>query len=179
MRRSDLEHPIRASGAISGSSRLLVIGSQSILGQYPYDAPDRATLSMQADLLPLDAPEMSELLTGSIGEMSHFHHTFGHFADGVSMDTATLPSGWQDCLIRIDNPNTNRYVSLCLETHDLLLSKYFAGRDKDREFCTAVVHASLVDQAELGSRLSTMTIDASHHDRMARWISEDFSGRPT
>ena len=128
MRREDLEHLIRAAGAISGSRRIVVIGSQAILGQFPYQAPVRATRSVEADLLPIDAPDKTELLTGSLGELSPFHDTYGYFGDGVSLETARLPRHWQDRLIIIDNPNTNGYIGLCLEVHDLLISKYFAGR---------------------------------------------------
>ena len=38
MRRSDLEHLIRAAGRIAGERELIIIGSQSVLGQFP-DAP--------------------------------------------------------------------------------------------------------------------------------------------
>lgn len=174
MRRDQLEHLIRAAGAISGSRRIVVIGSQAILGQFPREAPPRATLSMEADLLPLDAPERADLLTGSIGELSPFHDTFGYYGDGVSLETARLPSGWQDRLIVIDNPNTNGYVGLCLEAHDLLISKYVAGREKDYEFCTAVVRAGLVRQDELERRLSLTDIDANERARIARRIESDF-----
>ena len=76
---------------------------------------------MEADLLPIDRPENWELVTGSLGELSPFHDTFGYFGDGVSLNTAKLPRGWQDRLIPIDNPNTNGYVGLCLEVHDILI----------------------------------------------------------
>jgi hypothetical protein len=141
MQRSDLEHLIRAAGRIAEEHELVIIGSQAILGQFPDQAPARATRSMEADLLPIDALDKTDLLTGSLGELSPFHDTFGYFGDGVSLETARLPSGWQDRLIAVDNANTNGYVGLCLEVHDLLISKYFAGRDKDYEFCAAVVAA--------------------------------------
>ena len=46
MKRSELEHVIRASGAIADDDELIVIGSQSILGQYP-DAPAELLVSME------------------------------------------------------------------------------------------------------------------------------------
>ena len=52
MRRSDLEHLIRAAGDISGEQQLVVIGSQAVLGQFP-DAPVALLASMEADLYPL------------------------------------------------------------------------------------------------------------------------------
>ena len=116
MRREDLEHLIRAAGGVTGSRRIVVIGSQAILGQFPQNAPPRTTLSVEADLLPLDAPEKWELVTGSLGELSPFHDTFGYFGDGVSLDTATLPKGWQDRPIRIENSNTNGCRTLPRDT---------------------------------------------------------------
>jgi len=35
MRRSELEHLIRAAGRIAGERELVVIGSQAVLGQFP------------------------------------------------------------------------------------------------------------------------------------------------
>ena len=169
-----LEHLIRAAGAVTGSRRIVVIGSQAILGQFPFDAPPRTTLSVEADLLPLDAPEKWELVTGSLGELSPFHDTFGYFGDGVSMTTATLPADWQQRLIRIENPNTNGYVGLCLEIHDLLISKYCAGREKDLEFCEAVVRASLVQRTTLLDRLALTRCDEATRAHVVERIDADF-----
>jgi hypothetical protein len=173
MRRSDLEHLIRAAGAISGSKRVIVIGSQAILGQFPFGAPARATLSVEADLLPIDAPDMADLLTGTIGELSAFHDSWGYFGDGVSIDTAVLPEDWQNRLIPIDNENTNGYIGLCLEVHDLLVSKYVAGREKDREFCSAVAEAGLVDVKILRERLESTDVDPQRRDLISAWIDSD------
>jgi hypothetical protein len=51
MKRSDLEHLIRAAGAIADDSDIVVIGSQSILGQFP-DAPASLLVSAEADVYP-------------------------------------------------------------------------------------------------------------------------------
>jgi len=180
MRREDLEHLIRAAGAISGSRQLIIIGSQSILGQFPDGAPARALLSMEADLIPLDALDKADLLTGSIGELSPFHETFGYYGDGVSMQTACLPEGWQQRLVPIDNANTRGYVGLCLEVHDLLISKYVAGRDKDHEFCAAVVQAGLVDQQQLYTRLEQTDLADAARERIRQRIVSSFAlERPT
>lgn len=175
MKRAQLEHLIRAAGDVSGSRRLIVVGSQAILGQHPWDAPPRATLSREADLIPIDAPDAADAISGVLGELSTFDETFGYHADGVGLETATLPTDWQDRLVAIDNPNTNGYVGLCLEPHDLLLSKYFAGRDKDHEFCRAVVEAGLVDRNTLCERLAQMPIDTADRERIAQRIDADFA----
>jgi hypothetical protein len=49
MRRRDLEHIIRAAADIADDDEIIVIGSQSILGQHP-DAPDELCVSAEADV---------------------------------------------------------------------------------------------------------------------------------
>lgn len=93
MKRSELEHILRASRDVTGECEFIVIGSQSILGPVP-DAPKVLRQSMEADLYPKSRPEFSSHIEGSLGELSQFHQTFGYYADGVSPTTATLPDGW-------------------------------------------------------------------------------------
>lgn len=174
MKRDQLEHLIRAAGAVSGSRRLIVVGSQAILGEHPHDAPAQAIVSREADLIPIDAPDRADAISGVLGELSGFDATFGYHADGVDLQTAVLPEGWRDRLVAIDNPNTNGYIGLCLELHDLLLSKYVAGRDKDRVFCAAVVRAGLADRDVLHQRLSAMELTAADRERIAQSIQVDF-----
>ena len=174
MKREQLEHLIRAAGAITGSRRLIVIGSQSILGTFPFGAPERAYLSREADLIPVDAPDKSDVISVVLGEYSPFDQSFGYFGDGVDLETARLPSNWQDRLVPIENANTNGYVGLCLEPHDLLIAKYFAGREKDHEFCAALVAARLVDAAVLHERLAATQLDPDDRARIAAKIDLHF-----
>ena len=107
MNRSELEHILRASKGITGESDFIVVGSQSILGRHP-DAPKVLRGSMEADVYPRDAPDLSDAIAGNLGELSRFHDTFGYYADGVSPTTATLPDGWQERLIPVSNENPSR-----------------------------------------------------------------------
>ncbi len=175
MKREQLEHLIRAAGAVTGSRRLIVIGSQAILGEHPFDAPPEALRSREADLIPIDAPETADVLTGTLGELSAFDEAYGYHADGVDLTTATLPNGWQDRLVPIDNSNTNGYVGLCLEVHDLVVSKYVAGREKDREFCRAVVRARFVDRETLMQRLVSISLNGELRAHIDTLIHADFS----
>ena len=50
-------------------------------------------VSLEADVYPRHYPERAELIEGSIGELSMFHETFGYYADGVGVHTATLLDG--------------------------------------------------------------------------------------
>lgn len=71
MTRAQLEHIIRAAGAIADTQDLVVIGSQAVLGQFP-DAPEELLVSNEADVFPRGDPGRSDLIDGSIGEGSPF-----------------------------------------------------------------------------------------------------------
>jgi hypothetical protein len=154
MTRAQLEHVIRAAATIADDEEIVVIGSQSVLGQFP-DAPAEMLRSMEADVWPRHHPERWELVDGSIGELSPFHTTFGYYAQGVGPETAILPAGWETRLVRVD---AGRAFGLCLEIHDLLISKYAASREKDLEFAAAAIRHGLADRTTLLQRLGQTTL---------------------
>lgn len=164
MTRAQLEHILRASAAITGADRLIVIGSQAILGQYP-DAPADLCHSMEADIVSLRSPDDADLIDGSIGEESPFHTTFGYFGHGVSIEVATLPEGWEDRLVRVSTPSTGRATGLCLEVHDLAVSKLAAGREKDLEFVAALLRHGLAQKETVADRLSATHLAESDRAR--------------
>lgn len=148
MKRSDLEHILRASKGVTGETEFIVIGSQCLLGPHP-DAPRVLRQSMEADLYPKYRPELSEMIEGSLGRYSQFNQTFGYFADGVSPQTATLPPGWEARLVKVANENTGGAIGWCLEPHDLAFSKLAARREKDLLFVRELIRHDLVSQVRL------------------------------
>lgn len=176
MRRSDLEHLIRAAGRIAGEREIVVIGSQSILGQFP-QAPIALLASMEADLYPRAQPGLADKIDGAIGEGSRFHEQYGYYAQGVGPGTAILPKGWQRRLVRIENENTGGYAGLCLEVHDLAISKYAAGRQKDLEFTRELARNGLTRRKVLLDRAAATVLEPAV-DRLVRGrIARDFPGR--
>jgi hypothetical protein len=173
MRRSDLEHLIRAAGKIAGTGELVIIGSQAILGQFP-EAPAVLLRSMEADLYPLSRPELADKVDGAIGEGSQFHQTHGYYVQGVGPDTATLPRGWQRRLVRIENPNTGGIAGLCLEAHDLAISKYVAGREKDLEFTRELARHKMTDKETLLARAAVTRLDSAVSRLVKGRIERDF-----
>ena len=159
MKRSELEHLIRAAGSIADAAEIVVIGSQSILGQFP-NAPSPLLVSAEADVYPLHRPELADLIDGSIGEGSPFHELYGYYAQGVGERTAILPRGWRDRLVRIENPNTRGVAGLCLEVHDLAISKHVAGRQKDLEFTRELARHAMTDAGTLLLRLKETEVSA-------------------
>lgn len=157
MTRSELEHIIRAAGAIAEDRQIVVIGSQAVLGQYP-EAPAALLASMDADVFPRTHPERADLIDGAIGEGSRFHEEFGYYAHGVGPTTATLPRGWQRRLVRVQNANTGGVEGLCLEVHDLAIAKYAAGRPKDLAFTATLARHGMILNARLIERAGRTTL---------------------
>jgi len=143
MNREQLEHVIRAASSISGENRIVIIGSQAILGSYP-DAPEALRVSMEVDAFPEDAPEKSDIIDGCIGELSPFHETFGYYVHGVGPETAILPRDWRQRLKTVATPATYGCVGLCLSPEDLAISKLLAGREKDIAFVRTMIEEQLV-----------------------------------
>ena len=61
MNRRQLEHIIRASADIADDDEIIVVGSQSVLGQFP-EAPEPLLVSCEADVYPRNRPERADLI---------------------------------------------------------------------------------------------------------------------
>lgn len=173
MEREHLEHLLRASAAITGCREFVVIGSQAILGAHP-DAPDSLKVSREADIYPLDVPDLADLIDGTIGEGSPFDDHHGYYARGVGPKTAVLPRGWQQRVVWVETPATGSAVGWCLDPHDLAISKYVANRPKDRLFLDALREAGLV-QGELLRRRAAMLVDPDVAERVDAAVCRDFA----
>jgi Nucleotidyltransferase of unknown function (DUF6036) len=157
VRRQDLEHIIRAAADVTGDQEIVVIGSQAILGEHP-DAPRQLLLSPEADVYPLHRRDQTDEIDGVLGEGSMFHDTHSYYAHGVGAETATLPEGWEERLVAIRNDNTRQATGLCLEKHDLALSKLAAGREKDYRFLADALREQIVDAEILRERIEAMPL---------------------
>ena len=171
MNRNELEHIIRAVGEIAKVEKVIILGSQSILGQFPkfpelVSPEDYSELSLtnqshevllrsiEVDIIISESEEKTEIVDAAIGELSSFHDTFGYYVQGVDYSTSKLPKGWKDRLVEICNENTNEISGLCLEIHDLIISKLYAGRQKDIDFFHAAVKLGLLSIETLKERLN-------------------------
>jgi len=168
--RAQLEHVIRAAATIAEDTEIVVIGSQAILGRYP-QAPAELVVSAYVDLFPRNHPERADLIEGSIGELSPFHETYGYYAQGVGERTAVLPEGWESRLVPVPTPAG---TGLCLEPHDLLISKYVAGREKDRDYVRSAARHRLADRQTLLERLALAPLDETLRTRITAQIQADF-----
>lgn len=174
MRRDQLEHVLRAACTVAAEETALVIGSQAILGSFPEDAlPEAAVRSIEVDLTFLEDPsdEKSDLVDGALGELSQFHETFGYYAQGVSVTTAVLPAGWRERLVTFRTPGTGAASGMCLEPHDLVISKLVAHRVKDLEFAAELLRAGLVQADTLRERIASTPISDALRQILRDWVT--------
>ena len=130
--------------------------------------------------LSLGQRDADELLIVSrvdaaIGEGSSFHELHGYYAQGVGPKTAVLPSGWKDRLIVIKNENTNGIAGLCLEVHDLAISKIVAGRARDLEFIQELMRHGMIRKKIMLTRLAEAELQDTERSRINSRIKAMFS----
>jgi hypothetical protein len=174
MRREHLEHVLRAASQIADDPEVLIIGSQSILGSIPEDQlPPEATASIEVDVAFFDDPDdrKADQVDGAIGELSPFHETFGYYAQGVSISTATLPAGWRDRLVLVETHSTAPGRGYLLDPHDCVVSKLVAGREKDHLFAAALIEHDLIDPSLLAERVRTIDATTSVIRRVLHWLA--------
>lgn len=142
-----------SAAQIVGEEQFVIVGSQAILGTYP-DAPEELLRSQEADMYPRHAPEKAIDIDCALGDGSPFHQANGYYAHGVGPETAKVPAGWEDRLVVVEVPQRYRTainaVALCLDPHDLVLSKLAANRERDWEFAAAalVTAGTLLERVE-------------------------------
>jgi hypothetical protein len=151
MRREQLEHAIRTACQIIGQP----------------DLPPEATMSIEVDILPIaegnaETALLADLIEGVAGEFSTFEELHGFSIDGVDLETAVLPEGWRDRLVRVQNANTAapsgqpQFTGWHLDKEDLCVAKLCALREKDRNFVIALLDARMVDAAVISVRLAAV-----------------------
>jgi hypothetical protein len=173
MKKQQLDHVLRAAGRITGEKQVVIVGSQSLHGRYP-DAADEIVHSAEVDLIAKNAPLRTEWLN-VIGQDSPFHEEFGYYADPVDETTATLPRGWKGRLVNLPPGDTEGVRGLCLDPHDLAISKYVARREKDRAFTRELARRGLVDRERLLALLEKTPVSDDVRTRIRADIAADFT----
>jgi hypothetical protein len=163
-----------AASQISGDAEIVVIGSQAIHAQR-MKLPPIAFQSDEADVNPRNHPERTEEIDAAIGELSPFHDTHGYYGHGGGPTTAILAASWEQRVVRLSNPNTGGATGLCIDVHDLVLSKYAAGRERDMEFNRELERHGIVSRRKLTRLLPSMPLDDEHKRLIRDRIKRDFA----
>ena len=147
---------VSCAAEILNMDEVCIIGSQALHGSLPGEELPGCR-SKDVDIL-LEGPEaraMRNLLNDALGRASAFRSHYGYYADGLVLKTPILPDGWEARLVPYPVSGLGT-TALCLNAEDLWLSKAFAGREKDWEFCLEVANLAFLDDAALYARLRAM-----------------------
>jgi hypothetical protein len=172
MNKLQVDHVLRAAGKITGEKQFIIVGSQALHGKHP-DLADCIVRSAEVDLLASRKPDRTEWLV-AIGAYSPFHEQFGYYADPVSEETATLPRGWKGRLVRLSPGDTEGVRGLCLDPHDLAISKYAAFREKDLVFTRELARRGIVSKEQLLTLLEQTKLSDELRERVRARIAADF-----
>lgn len=172
MKKSQLDHLLRAASRITREKQFIIIGSQALHARFP-DLPDVFSISNEADIIAKLKPQVTDWLN-AIGADSRFHQEFGYYADPVDENTAKLPRGWKERLVPLPPGDTAGAVGLCLDPHDLAISKYVARREKDILFTRGMAARGIVKKKRLLALLKQTDIPATDKKRIGAYIEADF-----
>ncbi|MGH8634629.1 MAG: DUF6036 family nucleotidyltransferase [Burkholderiales bacterium] len=173
MKKQHVEHVLRAAARITGEKQFIIVGSQSLHGKFP-DIPDEIEMSVEVDVIARNDTDRTEWLN-AIGQDSVFHETYGYYADPVDESTATLPKGWKGRLVNLPTGDSGGVVGLCLEPHDLAISKYVARREKDLRFTRELARRGVTRRERLLELLRITPVGTDIKSRMEADILADFS----
>ena len=176
MKKSQLDHVLRAARRITGENQFIIIGSQSLHASRP-DVPDTILMSIEVDLIAKNERDRTEWLN-VIGVDSPFHETFGYYADPVDETTAVLPKGWKDRLVPLGPGDTDGATGLCLDPHDLAISKYVARREKDVVFNREMARLGIIRRDQLLDLLDATPVSKERKNAIRGYIKVDFAIRP-
>ncbi|MEN9621484.1 MAG: hypothetical protein RL499_1677 [Actinomycetota bacterium] len=158
---AELQIALKEAGRLVRAGRFLVIGSQSLLGTFSHDElPAEATASLEFDVAvfgDIDS-QAADRIDGALGEWSDFHDAQGFYVQGVDVDTAIVPAGWQDRVTRVPVLEAPDVEAVCLDPHDTCAAKLARNEERDRRFVRALVDARLIDPLTLAERI-TMIAD--------------------
>lgn len=154
-----MEHLIEEVGRRTGLEYFYIIGASAVLAVLTDSEEAALVQTRDMDVVPgIDDPEqerqISDRIDWLLGEGSEFEVEHHYYAQGLSSRTpAFAPQGWMNRALPV---KVGAYTGLCMEVHDLALSKFGAGRPKDIEFNKALVRAGLLDEKRLLDRLENV-----------------------
>lgn len=149
---------LQAAHALCGHREYVVVGSLSVLGLAQVTAiPADMTMSIDADCCTLADPGRVFGLQAKLGEGSPYHRSHGIYLDPVSPKLPTLPEGWEQRLIRIQQ---GEVTAAFLDPNDAAVSKLARGEPRDLRWVRAGVKSGIVSLAAVRLRMrSTAFLD--------------------
>ena len=171
MKREDLRRLFARARSLCGETDYVVLGSLAVLG-YAGEVPPRMAASLDVDAFSKSDPGRIFDLAPALGQGSPFEAEHGYYLDPISPRVATLPSGWEDRLTRIQlEPDLAAWF---LEPNDAAVSKYARMEPRDREWIRPGLRAGVLSMAILDARFAQTTfLDPRESARARKALEED------
>jgi hypothetical protein len=129
----------------------IIFGSQAVHA-LTIRPPAEVLVSVECDIWLADEPAITSRLAAELGKDSQFAKDNGIYADPLPPELPLVPTGWRERLVA---HRLGDVTALCLEIHDLIVTKLAAGRLKDYEFIAAIFLAKLAQAEEVLRRIQT------------------------
>jgi uncharacterized nucleotidyltransferase DUF6036 len=156
LRRSDIDHILRAAASLSGYSRFVMVGTGAVIATARH-IPLAMMMTEEIDIYAEDAADIalvSDLIDGSIGRYSLFHKTFGYYGDGVSPSTAVMPLDWRSRAVEYVTPD-GLATAVCPSANDIAIAKLTAWREKDQRWLREALRSGIAKADRIAALLQT------------------------
>lgn len=163
-----LKHLAGSIKALSGSEKVFVLGSSSLLACFPELGQENGPLTTTFDanfLLDPISNQIAGVLSEAVGENSLFYAANGYHADILPPDiTKTLPPGWEERLVALEGfPDV-----FCLDPYDLAAVKIVGGREKDIVLVRHLLEQGKITEEKLQKRFQTMPLEVREAFKASR-----------
>ncbi len=171
MKRADLRRLFAQARDLCGETDYVVMGSLAVLG-YAEQVPARMAASLDVDAFSKTDPERIIQVAAALGQGSPFEAEHGYYLDPIAPRVATLPSGWEERLVRLQlEPDL---VLWFLEANDAAVSKYARMEPRDREWIRPGLGSGILSLAVIEARFAqTAFLDAAESARARKGLDED------
>jgi len=171
VRREDLRRLFARARELCGETDYVVLGSLAVLGHSGH-VPPRMAASLDVDAFSKSDPDRIFELSPALGQGSPFEAEHGYYLDPISPRLATLPSAWEERLLRIQlEPEL---VAWFLEPNDAAVSKYARMEPRDREWIRPGLQAGILSWEIIAARFAETTfLDAAESTRAREALAED------
>jgi hypothetical protein len=128
--------------------------------------------SLDVDAFSKGDPDRIFDLARALGQGSPFEAEHGYYLDPISPRVATLPSAWDERLLRIQLEP--QLVAWFLEPNDAAVSKYARMEPRDREWIRPGLQAGVLSWPIIAARFAETTfLDRAESARAREALEED------
>jgi hypothetical protein len=178
MNRRDLERAVAEIGHRTQLDYFYVVASAAVFASVQDMGDEALTATRDVDVIPspplaADIERFIDQIDFVLGEGSPFDEENGWYVQGVDFSTPGFaPRDWKDRVIPVRQAG---FTGLCMEIHDLAISKYGIGREKDLQFTRVLAQHGRIDKLTLLQRAERVDADKVLLRRIKARIKTDFA----